>query len=68
MTQKQKERLIEALEIRKKQFFDKDKNKYPLNDGHHIRDVVTTLAVLKDDRDADALLAQMPTSEDLPCE
>ncbi len=63
MTKKQKESLIKALKIRMKQFearFNGEPTAYPLNDGHHTRDVLTTLAVLEGKDNADALLDMMP--------
>ena len=63
------ERLIEALEIRMKQFnaeFEGKPLKYKLHDGHHKRDIVTILAVLKNTHNAESLLANMPTEKDLP--
>ena len=68
MTNKQKQRLIEALKIRMKQHdakFNGNPMKYPLHDGHHTRDVLTTLAVLEGKDNADALLDMMPTERDL---
>ena len=68
MTKKQKERLIEALKIRMKQFEAKMSDKplkYELNDGHHIRDVLTVLAVLEGRHNANGLLLMMPIEEDL---
>lgn len=68
MTKKQKVRLIEALKIRMKQFeakmFDKPL-KYELRDGHHMRDLATTIAVLEEHDNADNLLERMPTEKDL---
>lgn len=63
MTNKQKQRLIEALKIRMKQLEAKSNGEqlmYPLHDGHHTRDVLTMLAVLEGKDNADALLANMP--------
>ena len=62
-------RLIEALEIRKKQLIAQAEGRtlaYPLHDGHHYRDVITTLSVLKNDKDKLDYLETMPTEKDLP--
>lgn len=69
MTNKQKERLIEALEIRQKQLtagFNDMLNHYQLHDGHHMRDVSTVLSVLRNEGNADNLLERLPTEKDLP--
>ena len=73
MNPEQKKRLIQALEIRMKQFeanFNSDavglEPKYQLHDGHHIRDTLTTLAVLKNQDNAEDLLVNMPTEKDSP--
>ena len=62
-------RLIEALEIRKKQLTGVAEGKkllYPIHEGHHYRDVITTLSVLKNDKNVLSLLETMPTEQDLP--
>lgn len=67
MKEKQKKRLIEALEIRMKQLeAEMTGQKYTLHSGHHVRDVVTILAILKNGDNIDTLLANMPTERDLP--
>jgi len=53
-------KLIEALEVRKRQLTGELNSGYALHSGHHLRDVITTLAVLNDDPKADALLRMMP--------
>lgn len=61
-------KLIKALEIRKKQLLIAQGKTpaYHLYEGHHLRDVITTLAVLKKAKTARALLKTMPTEQDLP--
>lgn len=69
MTKAQIDKLIKALEIRKEQLYadiNGKKLKYKLHDGHHTRDVLTVLAILNGDKDANKLLANMPTEEDRP--
>lgn len=65
---KKTDELIKRLKIRKqqleKQFFNKNL-KYDLHSMHHLRDVVTTLAVLESDTNAEKLLENMPTKKDL---
>lgn len=51
--------LIERLEIRKEQLCGLDLG-YKLHSGHHLRDIMTTLAVLRNEPEAKALLANMP--------
>jgi hypothetical protein len=50
--------LIEKLEIRKAQLIGG--SAYPLHQGHHLRDVITVLAVLQNKPDAEKLLEDMP--------
>jgi phage FluMu protein Com len=57
------EKLIEKLEIRKRQLIDD--STYPLHDGHHLRDIMTVLAVLQNDPLAEKLLENMPNEEDV---
>ena len=57
------EKLEQKLEIRKRQLIDG--SIYPLNSGHHTRDIITTLAVLNNDPQASKLLDNMPKEEDV---
>lgn len=60
--------LINTLEIRQEQLSKQmqgEKTKYLLSSVHHMRDVMTTLAVLRGDKNADALLKNMPTEDDV---
>jgi hypothetical protein len=69
LNRKQIKRLIEALEIRKKQLLAHPKNlRYPIHDGHHLRDIISVLAVLNGESSAQALLRNLPTKLDLPRE
>jgi hypothetical protein len=54
--------LIEKLEIRKKQLIEG--STYPLHLGHYLRDIVTILAVLRNEPNARKLLENMPRIED----
>lgn len=51
--------LIRRLEIRKEQLCGLDLG-YKPHSGHHLRDVMTTLAVLRNEPEAEALLKNMP--------
>ena len=55
--------LIEKLEIRKRQLIDG--STYPLHKMHHLRDIFTTLAVLRNDQNAKTLLANMQQEKDV---
>ena len=60
------DKLIKALEIRRNQLILQTEGKklpYPIHSGHHLRDVFTVLAVLKNDSDAEKLLENMPKEE-----
>ena len=66
MNQENLGKLIKALEIRKKQLIaqaEEEKLPYPIHSGHHMRDVFTVLAVLKNDPDAKKLLENTPKEE-----
>jgi len=66
MNQENLDKLIKALETRKKQLLARLEGKnprYPIHNGHHLRDVFTILAVLKNDPDAEKLLENMPKEE-----
>ena len=66
MNQENLDKLIKALEIRKKQLLaqaEGEKLPYPIHSGHHMRDVFTVLAILKNDPDAEKLLDNMPKEE-----
>lgn len=52
--------LIRCLEIRKRQLTGELDLGYKLHSGHHLRDVMTTLAVLQDKPEAEGLLKNMP--------
>jgi len=58
-----KEQLIKALKVRLKQLEAQvmgEKLEYPIHDGHHFRDIITTIAVLEGKDNAQALLNNMP--------
>ena len=60
---KQIKRLIESLEIRKAHLTSMAYTKhvsYKLHNGHWLRDIFTVLAVLREDKDAEDLLNNMP--------
>jgi len=62
-------KLIECLEVRKKQLTGEAEGKkllYPIHEGHHYRDIITVLAVLKNDTNALQLLNNLPSRMDLP--
>ena len=67
MNQENLDKLIKALEIRKKQLLSQEMERkklpYTIHSGHHLRDVFTVLAVLKNDPDAEKLLENMPKEE-----
>jgi hypothetical protein len=66
MNQENLDKLIKALETRKKQLLAQAVGKklsYTINSGHHMRDVFTVLAVLKNDPQAEKLLENMPKEE-----
>ena len=55
--------LIKVLQVRLKQLeaqFNDEPLPYPIHEGHHIRDIITTLAVLKNKSNAQQLLNNMP--------
>jgi hypothetical protein len=56
-------KLIEKLEIRKRQLIEG--SAYPLHQGHHLRDIITVLAVLRNEPNAELLLENMPRKEDV---
>jgi predicted FMN-binding regulatory protein PaiB len=63
------DRLIRGLEIRQKQLSNQFQGypvKYKIHQNHHMKDVMTVLAVLKEDENAEALLKNVPTEEDYP--
>jgi hypothetical protein len=64
MSEEQKRKLIDALQTRKEQLVGNIELGYKLHSGHHLRDVITILAVLNGDKDADKLLANMPNKGD----
>ena len=67
MSYEQKKRLIRSLEVRMEQLMaDEKERQYPLHDGHHVRDILTILAVFNKKDNAEALLKNMPTEDDLP--
>ena len=69
MNNKQRDKLIKALEIRKSQLLGEAEGKtlaYQIHGGHHYRDIITVLAVLKNDPTTTHLLKNMPTEQDLP--
>ena len=66
MTRAQTNKLIEALEQRKAQLISQCYTKhvrYKIHSGHHLRDIITTLAVLRGDKEADKLLINMPNED-----
>jgi len=54
------EELIKRLEIRQKQLTGELNLGYALHSGHHLRDVFTVLAVLKDNPKAEQLVENLP--------
>lgn len=54
------EELIKRLETRKKQLLGEIYLGYKLHRGHHLRDIFTVLAVLKDKPKAKDLVANLP--------
>lgn len=66
MDQTQVNKLIEALELRLKQLIGEADFGYTCHSGHHTRDIMTTLAVLKGKPEAEKLLANMPQKKDKP--
>jgi len=68
MNEKLVDALIKKLEIRKQQLESQAQEKrggYRIHEGHHMRDTLTVLAVLKDEPNAEQLVKNMPTEEDL---
>ena len=66
MNQENLDKLIKALETRKKQLIaqaEEEKLPYPIHSGHHMRDVFTVLAILKNKPEAEKLLENMPKEE-----
>ena len=74
MKQENLDKLIKALETRKKQLITQAEVNYKfaslnlippytIHSGHHLRDVMTTLAVLQDSPQAKQLLENMPKEE-----
>lgn len=60
--------LIKRLEIRKEQLLQQAegvRTGYRIHENHHLRDVMTTLAVLKSEENAEKLLKNMPNEEDI---
>jgi len=55
--------LIKRLEIRKEQLLGLNLG-YKVHSGHHLRDVMTTLSVLRNEPSAEALLKNMPQKRD----
>ena len=69
MTTKQKARLLEGLSIRQLQLTTAIQGfelKYPLHSGHHLRDVMTVIEVLKGGENANKLLENLPTNDYIP--
>ena len=56
-------RLVECLEIRKAQLMGERHDGYKLHRGHHLRDVMTVLAVLRREPYAAELLNKMESRE-----
>ena len=64
-----KKELIKRLEIRKEQLEAEPLNlKYKIHNGHHLRDIITILAYLKNEKTEtlDVLIRSLPTEEDAP--
>ncbi|MFA5307618.1 MAG: hypothetical protein WC365_09275 [Candidatus Babeliales bacterium] len=57
-----KQELIKRLEIRKQQLINPQKTSYPIHNGHHLRDITTVLAYLKNENDAivELLINKLP--------
>lgn len=67
--EEQYHRLVESLEIRQTQLsaqMQGEPVKYTLKQSHHMRDVMTVLAVLKGKPNAIELLKNMPSENDRP--
>ena len=59
--------LVDSLKIRRLQLKAEAIDRmYRLHSNHHLRDITTTLAVLKKEKDAKEYLENMPHNEDRP--
>jgi len=63
MTIRQKTKLIKSLKRRQEQLSEQmqgERHGYKIHDGHHMRDILTVVACLENNQNADKLLDNMP--------